>query len=43
MKCTGCDKQMELIWLEDCGDESGAIEELYKCPECGNIKGRIEY
>ncbi len=34
---------MELIWLEDCDDESSAIEELYKCPYCGNMKGRIEY
>ena len=43
MKCDGCDRKMELIWLEDLDDESGAEEELYRCPKCGNIKGRIEY
>ncbi|KKM20073.1 hypothetical protein LCGC14_1649220 [marine sediment metagenome] len=43
MKCDGCDRKMELIRLEDLNDESGAEEELYRCPKCGNIKGQIEY
>jgi len=34
---------MTLVALEDCEDESGAINKTYRCPHCGHTAGRIEY